>query len=122
MWGLVCLQRHYHLTSLIHYDAGDPRQARAHRRRRQKVLGHSFLVRFKRRAGSSRADGSGEEAPGYGVSPPVMEEASVLFARHNIGRKRARCVTRACCKAPRLSRLRERWPARRLNPIPTNPT
>jgi len=44
------------------------------------VLGHSFLVKYKRRGGK------GEEATYAGA----MQEAAILFTRHNIGRKRAR--------------------------------
>lgn len=58
------------------------------RRRKQRVLGHSFLLKYKRRRGEGKHDGEGY---GDGLPNELVEE-SILFTRHNIGRKRARYV------------------------------
>lgn len=51
------------------------------RRRKQRVLGHSFLIKYLAR----RNDGDGDEYKEF-------VETSLLFTKHNTGRKRARYV------------------------------
>jgi hypothetical protein len=48
------------------------------RRRKQRVLGHSFVFKYK------------VPSPGPQDGEVKFEEHSILFTRHNIGRRRAR--------------------------------
>lgn len=65
-----------------------PCRASGGRRRRQRPLGHSFVIRYKLKSAEPRAvkDVEGEEREGV----ENFTEHTILFTKHNVGRKRSR--------------------------------